>query len=160
MRSPQFFQFRRTTVRKLRDVESQLLVVFEAREMVTLQTRAQAPHECVNYRTDDHLIHILTPDIRTKLDAVGKCESHLRLISRGGGARIGSFKATLEKLEVVVEDGGARASMLVTVVATTKDREKWMVLGRPDSGQPVELRLKLEGKRWRVVNATGLPQPR
>ncbi|MEW6363419.1 MAG: hypothetical protein AB1714_02140 [Acidobacteriota bacterium] len=70
------------------------------------------------------------------------------------------FKVTLEKMEVVVEGSEARASMLVTVVATTKDREKWMVLGRPDSGQPADLRLRLEGKRWRVVRATGVPQPR
>ncbi|MBI2839061.1 MAG: nuclear transport factor 2 family protein [Acidobacteria bacterium] len=66
-----------------------------------------------------------------------------------------AFNVTLEKVEITVDGSTARFTALATVVATTRDREKYMAIGTPESGQRLELELHKEDGTWRVTSAHG-----
>lgn len=66
-----------------------------------------------------------------------------------------AFNVTLEKIEISVDGSTARCTMLATVVATTRDREKYMAIGTPESGQRLELEMHKEDGKWRLTAAQG-----
>jgi len=70
-----------------------------------------------------------------------------------------SFKITLDKMDVTVEGWTARCSFLATVVANTREKEKFLAAGTPESGQRFDLALRYEDGVWRVVEARGYPRP-
>lgn len=71
-----------------------------------------------------------------------------------------TYNITIEKLEARVSGTTANAAMLVTLVVTTKDKEKYMAMGTPESGQriSVDLRREQDGQ-WRVTRVTGYTRP-
>ncbi len=72
-----------------------------------------------------------------------------------------SFKITLENMEItIIDKKTARCTCLATVVATTHEKEKYLVLGTTESGQRIDLDLLKESDgHWRVVRARGYARP-
>lgn len=92
---------------------------------------------------------------RSYIDDQGSTYEDIQSGASEAFAQFESFTVTLEKLEVAVHGDRAHCTFLATVVTTTRDREKYMALGTPESGQPMELDLVKEGKTWHIIRAQG-----